>query len=75
MTVNAFLGLLAQKSVWKYETEFRGFTDKYKAKVTSIVPKLTEDGRPLLVIYGTEEKWIRKWGRYERKCMCYLWVL
>lgn len=56
MTINAFLGLLAQKSVWKYETEFRGFTDKYKAKVTSIVPKLTEDGRPLLVIYGTEEK-------------------
>lgn len=56
MTVNAFLGLLAQKSVWKYEIEFKGFTDKYKAKVTSIVPTLTEDGRPLLRIYGIENE-------------------
>ena len=56
MTVNAFLGLLAQKSVWKYETEFKGFTDKYKAKVISVVPTLTDDGRPLLIIYGTKEE-------------------
>lgn len=56
MTVNAFFGLLAQKSVWNYEIECKGFTDKYKAKVISIVPTLTENGRPLLIIYGTEEE-------------------
>ena len=56
MTVNEFLGLLAQKSVWNYEIEFAGFSDKYKAKVLSIIPKLTEDNRPLLKIIGTENE-------------------
>ncbi len=52
MTVNAFLGILAQQKIWNYEIEYIGFSDKYKAKIISVVPTLTEDGRPLLKIYG-----------------------
>lgn len=56
MTVNEFLGLLAQKEIWKYEIKFTGFSDKYSAKVVSIVPMLTKDGRPLLEIIGEEKR-------------------
>ena len=61
MTVNELIGLLAQKAIWNYEIRFVGFSDKYSAKVVSIVPKLTEDGRPLLEIFG-EDKGI-KWTK------------
>lgn len=54
MTVNGFIGLLAQKAIWNYETIFEGFSDKYTAEVVSIVPMLTEDGRPLLKIIGED---------------------
>lgn len=53
MTVNGFLGLLACQDIWKYELEFHGVFDKYRAKVTSVVPKI-KDGKVLLVIYGNQ---------------------
>ena len=55
MTVNAFVGLLAQKEIWNYEIIFSGFQDRYSAKLESVVPRLTEDGRVLLEIFGCEK--------------------
>ena len=53
MTVNRFLGLLVCQNIWEYELEFHGVFDMYRAKVTSIVPKI-KDGKVLLVIYGNQ---------------------
>lgn len=52
MKVKEFLYLLPRQTIWKYELEFSGFTDKEEAEIASIIPKVVEDGRPLLKIVG-----------------------
>lgn len=56
MKVKEFLYLLPRQPVWKYELEFSGFTDKEEAEIASIIPKVVEDGRPLLKIVGKDTK-------------------
>lgn len=53
MKVKEFLNLLPTQAIWKYELKFSGFTDKEEAEIASIIPKVTEDGRPLLKIVDT----------------------
>ena len=48
--------LLPRQPIWKYELEFSGFTDKEEAEIASIIPKVVEDGRPLLKIVGKDTK-------------------
>lgn len=56
MKVKEFLNLLPRQAIWKYELKFSGFTDKEEAEIASIIPKVTEDGRPLLKIGGKDTK-------------------
>lgn len=56
MKVKEFLYLLPRQTVLKYELEFSGFTDKEEAEIASIIPKVAEDGRPLLKIVGKDTK-------------------
>ena len=56
MKVKEFLNLLPTQAIWKYELKFSGFTDKGEAEIASIIPKVTEDGRPLLKIVGKDTK-------------------
>ena len=37
-------------------TQIFRFTDKEEAEIASIIPKVTEDGRPLLKIVGKDTK-------------------
>lgn len=56
MKVKEFLNLLPRQAIWKYELKFSGFTDKEEAEIASIIPKVVEDGRPLLKIVGKDTK-------------------
>ncbi len=56
MKVKEFLYLLPRQPIWKYELEFSGLTDKEEAEIASIIPKVVEDGRPLLKIVGKDTK-------------------
>ena len=56
MKVKEFLNLLPRQAIWKYELEFSGFTDNEEAEIASIIPKVAEDGRPLLKIVGKDTK-------------------
>ena len=56
MKVKEFLNLLPTQAIWKYELKFSGFTDKEEAEIARIIPKVTEDGRPLLKIVGKDTK-------------------
>ncbi len=60
MKVKEFLNLLPRQAIWKYELKFSGFTDKEEAEIASIIPKVTEDGRPLLKLLGKIQKNNRK---------------
>lgn len=56
MKVKEFLNLLPRQAILKYGIEISGFTDKEEAEIASIIPKVTEDGRPLLKIVGKDTK-------------------
>lgn len=56
MKVKEFLNLLPRQAILKYGIEISGFTDKEKAEIASIIPKVVEDGRPLLKIVGKDTK-------------------
>lgn len=56
MKVKEFLYLLPRQTIWKYELEFSGFTDKEEAEIASIIPKVAEDGRTLLKIVWKDTK-------------------
>ena len=50
------LNLLPRQAILKYGIEISGFTDKEEAEIASIIPKVVEDGRPLLKIVGKDTK-------------------
>ena len=56
MKVKEFLILLPRQAILKYGIEISCFTDKEEAEIANIIPKVTEDGRPLLKIVGKDTK-------------------